>query len=536
MKYDKMRRPATLPVLTLLAWIACAAMPAGARSCEDLAQLSLAGTTITGAESLPAGTFTPPGEKPIQNLPAFCRVAGSVKPTSDSNIQFEVWMPIAGWNGKFQGAGNGGFAGYIDYETMAAAVSRGYATASTDTGHRADGLDASWALGHPEKIVDFGYRGIHETADKAKAIVRAFYGEGPRHSYFSSCSNGGRQALMEAQRFPNDYDGIIAGDPANFLTHILTAAVREMQATMQDPAGYIPPNKLPAIEAAALARCDEGDGVKDGVIDDPTRCRFDPSVLLCKGAESDSCLTAPQVAALKRIYAGTRTSSGQEIMPGFPPGGETGEEGWGEWITGRALGKSVRLSFATQFFANMVYNDAAWDYRTFNVDRDLKATDDKMAPILNATDADLTRFKQRGGKLILYHGWNDPAIPAGNTIHYYESVLKKMGKDGAEFVRLYVAPGMQHCYGGPGPDMFGQDGVAKGDPQHDLGAALERWVEQGKPPNQIIATKSKTGSDPASGVIRTRPLCPYPAVAHWKGTGSNDDAANFVCLNPAQVK
>jgi hypothetical protein len=534
MKSDEMRRPALL-VLSLLAGIACAAMPAGARSCEDLVQLSVAGTTITGAESVPAGTFTPPGEKPIENLPAFCRVAGSVKPTSDSNIQFEVWMPIAGWNGKFQGAGNGGFAGYIDYETMAAAVRHGYAAASTDTGHH--GTDASWALGHPEKIVDFGYRGIHETAGKAKAIIRAFYGEGPRHSYFSYCSNGGRQALMEAQRFPADYDGIIAGAPANFWTHLLTQAVWNTQATMQNLASYISASKLPAIEAAALAQCDDMDGVKDGVIDDPRRCHFDPSSLLCKGAESDSCLTAPQVAALKKIYAGPRTSSGQEIVPGFPPGGETGEGGWGLWITGPAPGKSAEFFFGTQFFGNMVYNNAAWDYRKFDVDRDLKAADDKLAPILNATDADLTRFKQRGGKLILYHGWNDAALPAVNTIHYYESVAKKMGQNNAaEFVRLYMVPGMQHCENGPGPDMFGQMGVAQGDPQHNLGAALEHWVEQGIAPDQIIATKYKAGSDPASGVIRTRPLCPYPAVAHWKGTGSTDDAANFVCLTPGQFK
>jgi len=536
MKSDEVRGLPALPILNLLAVIACTAMPASASSCEDLARLSLSAMTIITAAPVPAdGTFTPPGEKPIQHLPAFCRVAASIKPTSDSNIQFEVWMPSAGWNGKFQGAGNGGFAGSINYAAMAGAVSHGYATASTDTGHQGTGIDASWALGHPEKIVDFGYRAIHETADKAKAIMRAFYGEGPRRSYFNSCSNGGRQALMEAQRFPGDYDGIIAGAPANFWTHLLTQAAWDIQATMQDSASYIPASKLPAIEAAALARCDEVDGVKDGVIDDPTRCHFDPSELLCKGPDSDSCLTAQQVSALKKIYAGPRTSSSQQIMPGFPPGGETGGGGWGLWVTGPAPGKSLQFAFGTQFFGNMVYNNAAWDYRTFDVDRDLKAADDKMAPILNATDADLTRFKERGGKLILYHGWNDAAIPAGNTIHYYQSVLKKMGRDnGAEFVRLYMVPGMQHCGGGPGPDMFGQMGVAQGDPQHDLDASLERWVEQGIAPDQIIAAKYKTGSDPASGVIRTRPLCPYPAVAHVRGTGSTDAAANFVCLNPAQ--
>ena len=525
-----MTYPSLLSSLTFLAVIAGTIASGGGRSCGGLAELTLSDTAITSADSVPPGAFTPSGGKPIQNLPPFCRVEGSIKPTSDSNIQFEVWMPSSGWNGKFQGAGNGGFAGSINYAAMGTAVSQGYATASTDTGHQGSGIDASWALGHPEKIADFGYRAIHETADKAKAIIRAFYGNGPRRSYFSSCSNGGRQALMEAQRFPSDYDGIIAGAPANRWTHLLTQAAWDMQATMQDSASYIPASKLPAIEAAALARCDALDGVKDGVIDDPIRCHFDPSELLCKATESDSCLTGPQVAALTKIYAGPRTSGGQQVMPGFPPGGETGGGGWGLWITGPTPGKSLQFAFGTQFFGNMVYSKAGWDCRTFDVDRDLKAADEKTAALLNAADPDLTRFKERSGKLILYHGWNDAAIPAGNTINYYQSVLTKMGANtAAEFVRLFMVPGMQHCAGGPGPDMFGQLGVAKGDPNHDLDAALERWVEQGVAPDQVIASKFRSGSDPASGVSRTRPLCSYPSVAHWKGTGSTDDATNFVC-------
>ena len=525
-----MIRPAIVSVL--LALSSWAQLPAEAANCEDLGRLSLPNTAITAA-SVPAGTFTPPGGRPIPNLPAFCRVTGTIKPSSDSNIQFEVWLPAAGWNGKFQGAGNGGFAGSVNYGSMAAAVNHGYATASTDTGHQGTAIDAGWALGHPEKILDFGYRAIHETAEQAKAIIRAFYGEAPRRSYFSSCSNGGRQALMEAQRFPADYDGIIAGAPANFWTHLLTQAMWDIQATMRDPASYISANKLPAIEAAVLAHCDAMDGVKDGVVDDPSRCHFDPSELLCKGAESDSCLTMPQVSALKKIYAGPRTSTAQQIMPGFPPGGETGGGGWGLWVTGPAPGKSLQFAFGTNFFANMIYNNAAWDFHTFNVDAGLKAADNKMAGTLNATDPDLTRFRQRGGKLILYHGWNDAAIPAENSIHYYQNVQAKMGnRNVAEFVRLYMVPGMQHCYGGPGPDMIGQLGITGGDPQHDLNAALERWVEQGTAADQIIATKYKSGMDPAGGVVRSRPLCPYPAVASWNGKGSTDDAANFVCVYP----
>ena len=310
-----------VPVFALLALLPHVPMQAAAPDCEPLSKLALPGATITEARSVPAGAFTPPEGKPIPDLPSFCRVAGVIKPSSDSNIQFEVWMPASGWNGKFQGIGNGGFAGSISYAGLAGAVRHGYATASTDTGHHASGTDAGWALNHPEKIVDFGYRAIHETAAKAKAIIHAFYGEAPRRSYFSSCSNGGRQALMEAQRFPDDYDGIIAGAPANFWTHLLTQAAWDIQATMQDPAAYIPAAKIPAIEAAALAACDALDGVKDGVLDDPSKCHFDPSQLLCKGPESDACLTAPQVGALKKIYAGPRDSKGRQIMPGFSPGG-----------------------------------------------------------------------------------------------------------------------------------------------------------------------------------------------------------------------
>ena len=523
--------------MRLLIVLAMIAAPIEARTCEDMARLALADTTVTTAQTVPAGTFTPPEGKPIEKLPAFCRVAGVIKPTGDSQIEFEVWMPSSGWNGKFQGIGNGGFAGSISFGAMGEAVSHNYATASTDTGHHGAAPDASWALGHREKIVDFGYRAIHETAERAKTLIRSFYGEQPKRSYFSSCSNGGRQALMEAQRYPNDYDGIIAGAPANFWTHLLTQALWDIQATMQDPASYIPPRKLAAIETSALEHCDSLDGVKDGVIDDPRRCSFDPNELLCKGTESDGCLTGPQVAALKKIYQGPRTSSGQQIMPGFPSGGETGGGGWGLWVTGPAPGKSLQYAFGTGFFANMMFNNAAWDYHTFNVDRDLKAADDKMGPILNATDPDLTAFKERGGKLILYHGWNDAAIPAGNSINYYQSVLSKMGANSAgEFVRLYMVPGMQHCSGGPGPDMFGQWSVAQGDAQHDIDTALERWVEEGTAPGPIVAAKYKSWMNPAGGVARTRPLCPYPEVARWKGSGSTDEAANFVCGKPEQGK
>jgi hypothetical protein len=528
------RRMSRLFPLALLACTAVAAHGAPA-SCESLARLALPHTSLTAAEARPAGEFTPPQGRPLGNLPAFCRVAGTIRPSTDSDIRFEVWLPASGWNGKFQGIGNGGFAGSIGFAGLADAVRHGYAAASTDTGHEARDTDANWALRHPEKVIDFGHRAVHETAVAAKAIIARYYGDAPRRSYFSSCSNGGRQALMEAQRYPADYDGIIAGAPANYWTHLLVAAAWDLNAILADPASYIPASKLPAISAAALARCDALDGVKDGVIENPAQCRFDPSILLCKGAETDACLTAPQVAALKKIYSGPRDAKGRSLFPGYSPGGEAEPGGWAVWITGAAPEKSLMFAFGTQFFMNMVFDNPDWQFRSFNVDRDTKTADEKTAGVLNSTDPDLSAFRKRGGKLILYHGWSDAAIPAQNTIDYYRSVEAKMGAgEAAGFVRLYMAPGMQHCGGGSGAVNFGQFGTPSGDRTHNIDAALEAWVEQGEAPGPIIAAKLKNGTDPASGVVRTRPLCPYPQVARWKGSGSTDDAANFVCAAPGR--
>jgi feruloyl esterase len=501
-----------------------------AASCESLLQLQLPHTTVTVAESRPAGEFTPPGAKPLPAIPAFCRVAGSLKPSADSDIRFEVWLPAANWNGKFQGIGNGGYAGSIGFAGLADAVRHGYATASTDTGHVDTGESARWALHHPEKITDFGYRAIHETAVTAKSVIHAFYGDDPKRSYFNSCSNGGRQALMEAQRFPADYDGIIAGAPANYWTHLLSSAASGVNATLADPASYIPAAKLPAIQAAALAQCDAADGVKDGVIENPLTCQFNPSVLLCTGEPSDACLTAPQLAALKTIYSGLKNSKGRQIFPGLSPGGEAETGGWANWITGNAPQKSSMYNFGTQFFINMVYSNPDWDFRSFNPDRDVKLADDRLAQQLNSTDADLNAFEKRGGKLILYHGWSDAAIPATSTIAYYDSVVAKMGAGKAGgFVRLYMVPGMEHCTGGASPSYFGQFGAPSGDRVHNLDAALEAWVEQGTAPAEIVATKFRVPNDPRSGAERTRPLCVWPQVAKYKGTGSTDEAANFVC-------
>jgi tannase/feruloyl esterase len=520
-----------------------------ATSCADLKSLSLGDATVTQAQSVAAGPFAVPVEPgaPAQSitLPAFCRVQGVIAPTRDSHIEFEVWLPASaegsgaagsGWNGRYQGVGVGAFAGAIQYDSdgggLASALKAGYATSSTDTGHRADGLDARWALGHPEKIVDYGYRAIHETAEKAKIIIRAFYGEPAKHSYFNSCSNGGRQALMEAQRYPDDYDGIIAGAPAANFTRILTTFIWNVLATTLDPASHIPVGKFAAIEAAAVAACDARDGMKDGILDEPNTCAFDPSVLLCKGPESDACLTSPQITALKKIYSGPRTAKGEQLYPGFEPGGESE---WAGWVSGARAEQSLQYIFGTQGAANLIFQNAAFDYKAFNVDRDARAADHLAGRTLNAIDPDLSAFQKRGGKLIVFHGWSDPALPPTATIDYYRSAAAKLGTKADETIRLYMVPGMQHCGGGPGADAFGfAPGLppAEPDPSRNMSAALERWVELGTAPSAIVATKYNTEDNPSSGVKFTRPLCPYPQIARYKGAGSENDAANFACVAP----
>jgi len=514
---------------------------AAGQICEQLAQLALPNTKITSAQPIAAGAFAPPASMArwiagdpsmFKRLPAFCRVMAEAKPSADSDIKIEVWMPASGWNGKFRGQGNGGFAGEIDYRTLGLAVVQGYASAATDTGHAADGTDAGWALGHPEKIVDFAYRAIHEMTMVGKAMVKAFYGDGPQHSYFANCSNGGRQALMEAQRYPEDYDGILAGAPANYWTHLLSSALWDAQATTLDPASYIPASKVPTIARAVNAACDAKDGVADGVLNDPRQCRFDPASLLCKAADSDACLTQPQVTTLKKLYQGAHDSKGREIFPGFMPGGEEGPGGWALWITGPRPGKGLLFAFDDGFFSDMVYDKADWDYKKANLDEAVAAADKKFASVLNATETNLKPFASRGGKLIIYHGWNDAAISPLNSINYYESVESKMGKQDADsFLRLFMVPGMQHCGGGPGPDVFGQMGFsAQNDPQHNLYTALEQWVEKGSAPSTVIATKQTDGGG-ASAVRMTRPLCAYPEVAKYKGSGDTNDAANFACAS-----
>jgi feruloyl esterase len=364
----------------------------------------------------------------------------------------------------------------------------------------------------------------------AKAITVEFYGRKPRYSYFGSCSNGGRQALMEAQRFPNDYDGILAGAPANYWTHLLAGGLWDAQATTNDPASYIPSSKIPVIAAAVNAACDAKDGVKDGILNDPRQCHFDPATILCKSNDSDQCLTKPQAAALTKLYAGAHDSHGQ-IFPGFLPGAEGGPEAWPSWITGPAPGKGVLFAFTHGFFADMVYQNRDWDYKSADLSQAVKAADSKESQNLNATDPNLEPFRAHGGKLILYHGWNDPAISALNTINYYEDVIRHMtGSKTQSFVRLYMVPGMQHCGGGPGATSFGASALdSVSDPKANVRLALEMWVEKGVAPAEIIAAKFAENGGAAT---MTRPLCPYPQSAKYKGSGDPNKAENFVCAAP----
>jgi feruloyl esterase len=493
----------------LAAAMSVRAVNAAVASCDRLVQLARPDLAIAAARPVPAGPYAAPGMALPLRVRAFCRVAGTLKPSPDSRINFELWMPSSGWNGKFQGVGNGGWSGSIPYEQLAASLERGYAVAASDTGHV--GPSGSFALGRPERLVDFAYRAVHEMTVESKAIVDAFYGGPPRHSYWVGCSSGGRQGLKEAQRFPDDYDGIIAGAPANAWTHLAVSTVWIAQATLMDPAGYIPRLKFRLLHDAALDACDAVDGVKDGVIDDPTRCHFDPAVLQCEaGDDRPTCLTAGQVEAARKIYGGPKNSrTGNPIFPGLEPGSELG---WDELAGGPRLGTS-----AGDHFRFVVFKNPQWDFRTFDFDADVTHTDLIDEGSINAVDPDLKRFASRNGKLILYHGWSDPLIAPRSTVDYYAAVADALGgnENARNSARLFMVPGMAHCGGGDGASSF------------DMLAALERWIERGSAPDSVDASRLRGGA-----VVRTRPLCAYPGVARYLGKGSTDEAANFSCVRP----
>jgi feruloyl esterase len=537
---------------------ALAAVPAHATSCGGLASLSLPYTTISMATLVPAGPFTPPGSTTAYTVPEFCRVAGDISPTSDSDIKFEVWMPTgSSWNGRFLTVYNGGFSGAIPY-TSAAGTSRipglvdglilGYATAGTDTGHEGTAakwgsalLDASWALGHPEKVIDFGYRGVHLTAVMAEAITRAFYAM-DFFSYFDGCSGGGRAALISAQRYPGDFDGIVAGDPTIDFTHLIAGGrFWEIIATEKDIASYIPDSKVSLLYNAVNSACN----AVDDVVSDPRECHFDPATIQCrKGVDNDTCLTGPQVTALRKIYAGPGNLNGKPIYFGYLPGGELDPGGWGSNVTGLAPGATCsplsttttcpgQWDYAISFLQDMVYENDSWNWLTWSYQTGMPYADNKLeagerlADVVNGENANLEPFKDLGGKLIHYHGYSDIGVSPLASIDYYERAVAAMKhgqgdpderdlRSTQEFYRLYMVPGMHHCVGGPGADTF--------DPL----TAVVQWREQGIAPEQMPSSHISSAAFPLSFV---RPLCPYPQEVGFTG-GDPTLGSNFVCRSP----
>ncbi len=516
-------------------WIAAigilAIAPAAfAANCEALASLSLPDTTITSAKAVAAGAYTPARGQAIANMPAYCQVHGIIKPAAVSAIHFEVWMPETGWNGKLEVAGNGGLAGTISTGPMATSVRNGFAAASTDTGHTA-AQPREW-LEDRERLIDYSYRGLHLTTVNAKALISAYYTQNAKASFFMGCSYGGKQALTEAQRFPADFDGIVAGDAANFWTHQMMSEVWNGVVT-GTPETNLPQEKLQLVQDAAVSACDALDGAADGIISDPMRCHFDPKKLLCKGADASGCLTAAQVGAVEKIYGGpVNPRTGLKLYPGLYPGGELGwGRAGGQMVINRTTSSGVS---SNDFFRYALFKNPEWAFRAFDFDRDAQAADEKLAPLMNANDANLEEFRKLGHKLIYYHGTADPLIPAQNGVDYYERVVKEQkGLDRTQtFYRVFLVPGLYHCSGGPGPIGFGaSQPPSQVDADHDILTAAVRWVEKGVAPEKIIAAKY-VDNTPSKGIALERPLCMYPAVAKYKGSGDMKDANNFTCAKP----
>ena len=498
--------------ITVAALLVAARPVHAAASCEGLTALTAspggAPLQVTLARPVAAGAFAPPSgvpdgppaaSSPYAALPAFCRVAITLRPGPKSDVKTEVWMPASGWNGKLQVVGNGGFAGTIGYRAMATALAAGYAAASTDTGHTGP---AANTFATEDSTLDFAYRAIHETAVAAKRAVDGFYGAAPKFAYFNGCSTGGRQALTAAQRYPDDFTGIVGGAPAIFTTKQAFGQLWFYQAIATGD-GAIPKETLPLIHEAVLAACDGLDGAKDGVLENPLACTFDPGVLACKtGAAPPSCLTAPQVESVRKIYAGaSHATTGEKIFPGLERGSELG------W-------SPVPVSYAVDYFKHIVFKNASWDPATLNFGRDVAEAYPAAHQIFDANESRLGAFTSRGGKLLMYQGWAEPGIPPGHIVNYYAKV-KAQTAGAASAVRLFMVPGMGHCGGGDGASTF------------DMVAALDKWVETGTAPEQIPASRVRGGK-----VDRTRPLCAYPRYARYSGTGSMDEAANFACVTP----
>jgi feruloyl esterase len=477
-----------------------------AATCESLTTLTLQGGVVTLAQTVASGGFTPPpsgraggpaaAQNPFARLGSFCRVAVRLKPAPRSDIKAEVWLPSSGWNGKLQVVGNGGFAGTISYPAMANALAAGYAAASTDTGHTGPSPNT---FANDDVLIDFAHRAIHETTVAAKTTVSGFFGSAPKLSYFNGCSTGGRQAVTAAQRHPDDFDGIVAGAPAS---HTSTQAFGQIwfHQALADPASALAREKLTLLHDAVLNSCDALDGAKDGVLENPLACKFDPQVLACKaGVDDASCLTPAQVDGVRRIYSGpSNPRTGQPIFAGLERGSELG------W-------NPVPVGYAVDYFKYIVFKDPGWDPKTLNYDSDVERASKGANLVFDATNPDISRFTRRGGKLIMYQGWAEPGIPPGNLVKYYEQIQQKTS-GAKDAVRVFMVPGMGHCGGGNGTSTF------------DMVAALDGWREGGKAPRQVNASRVRDGK-----VDRTRPLCAWPSVARYNGSGSIDAAENFSC-------
>lgn len=478
-------------------------------TCDAAKTVTLPDARVTEAVVVPAA-----GDRR-----AHCKVTGVI----GKEITFLALLPVD-WNGRFMMGGGGGFVGQLESQA-AAEVNNGYAVGGTDTGHQGGGIQAGWALGHEERRINYGYLAVHRVTETVKLLIKSYYGRAPERSYFMGCSNGGRQALMEAQRYPEDFDGIVSGAPAFNFTDIAVSFIRNERTLYPDPAKLtdvlLPPALLQMVEKRVLAACDAKDGVTDGVMEDPRACDFKlATIAACPNDRAGAdCLTKAQRAALETIYAPTRDGKG-EVYPGQPFGGEGQPGGWHVWITGdqqamRALGPTkvpnAQWAFGTEFFKYLVFADSTWSYAKYDL---AKARTDVVAAakFLNADDINLDRFTGRGGKLILWHGWSDPALNALATIGYYQRAVARRPalKDQA---KLFLMPGLLHCAGGPAPDRV------------DWGAAISDWVEHGKAPARLTAAKMGTGGRPT----RTRPICEYPAKAVWDGKGSTDDEKSFAC-------
>jgi len=501
-------------VLALTCVLACAPSSFAA-TCESLSSLALPNTTITLAQTVPAGSFVAPARgggrgQPLSDLPEFCRVQATLKPSSDSDIKMELWLPIASsWNNKLRGTGNGGLGGGagVNANALANGVRRGYATACNNTGH--DG-DSSYALEHPEKIKDFGYRSAHEMTVASKAIVKAFYSTAPKYAYMAEGGGGTIAALSSAQRYPDDYDTIAVTGMSSYLTRHTFGQMWIWQATHKDAASFIPQEKCPVLHKAALDACDALDGLKDGIVGDVARCKFDPSVTMCKSGDGPDCLTAAQIEAAKKIYAGPHNPrTGEEVYSPLYPGSELG---WGQ-----LAGGDVPLGIPVEFFKYYVLRDPNWDYKTrpINFDSDVTASNRPDIQPVNAVDPDLGKFFARGGKLLFVDGWADTAVPPKVAIDYYNAVVKKLGaKTTKESMRFFMVPGMGHGPGTNGVENFNFDALA----------LIEQWKEHGTAPDQLVVEHYKDGKR-----IGTRLVCQFPQVATYKGTGDAENSASYSC-------